>query len=303
MIDDDLTIPSFLRRKAGEKLPEVKFLHPVYARTAAEYALPTTRGRPLGYMSEEMKALKKARTSARLNKMLVRQASRRRDLTVVRWDGSRGRWVDIVQIKILTQEDMMNLDLDLPRTGSEWVKLWNSMVLTAVDLGINGHEVVHKFTDKGTARKRCAALHGLIQQKNGMAVVASIPIGELHQHPAAVPNRESWDKIPAVKKVVSPGFARLKAHPDAEKIRQTTVKEQKLARKGVSGDAGPKVSDVNRRITVLSKKNPRTGKAGERFAKYRTGMTVAEYIKAIGDRGRAIRDIRWDLTCRFISLA
>jgi hypothetical protein len=98
----------------------------------------------------------------------------------------------------------------------------------------------------------------------------------------------------------SPGFARLKAHPDSEKIRQKTVKEQKAARKEVSGQA-PK--EDHRRITVLKEKNPRHGKAGERFAKYRTGMTVEQYIAAIGDRSRAIRDIRWDLTCRFISVA
>jgi hypothetical protein len=288
----DLTIPDFLRRRPGEVLAELKVVWP-----APVVEDRTPRGRPLGYMSEEAKALKKLRTAARISKMLVRYESRVRDLSKVRWDGRAGRFVDIAVVKVFTQEDMMQLDLTIARTGPEWVKLWNSMVLTAVDLGITGHEVVHKFADKEVARKRCLALHGLIQKANGAPKESLLHAAMTGK----ISTAEALSKVPPMPR--SPGFARLKAHPDAEKIRQKTVKEQKAARKAVSG-AAPK-EDL-RRITVLREQNPCRGKAKARFAKYRTGMTVEEYAEAViaaglGDDKRARRDVRWDCKRRFIS--
>jgi hypothetical protein len=54
---------------------------------------------------------------------------------------------------------------------------------------------------------------------------------------------------------------------------------------------------LRRRIRLLVKANPKRGKAALRFAKYRDGMTVEEYIRACEDVGTpnyAIFDITWD---------
>lgn len=54
---------------------------------------------------------------------------------------------------------------------------------------------------------------------------------------------------------------------------------------------------LHRRIRLLVKANPKRGKAALRFAKYRDGMTVEEYIRACEDVGTpnyAIFDITWD---------
>lgn len=54
---------------------------------------------------------------------------------------------------------------------------------------------------------------------------------------------------------------------------------------------------LRRRIRLLVKANPKRGKAALRFAKYRDGMTIEEYIHACDDLGppkHAIFDITWD---------
>lgn len=54
---------------------------------------------------------------------------------------------------------------------------------------------------------------------------------------------------------------------------------------------------LSRRIRVLRKTNPKRGKSAARYALYRDGMTIAEYIKACESRneGRlALFDITWD---------
>jgi hypothetical protein len=51
-------------------------------------------------------------------------------------------------------------------------------------------------------------------------------------------------------------------------------------------------------ITVL-RENPKTGESKKRYALYRTGMTVDEYVKAVVDAGLGTKtlannDLRWD---------
>lgn len=62
-------------------------------------------------------------------------------------------------------------------------------------------------------------------------------------------------------------------------------------------------------VTVLSEANPKAfkSKSHARFALYRTGMTVGDYIEAVKKHGRtrrvAMRDIDWDLKHGYISLS
>ena len=48
--------------------------------------------------------------------------------------------------------------------------------------------------------------------------------------------------------------------------------------------------------------NPKRGKAAERFAKYATGQTVAQYAAAIRNRAKALRDVKWDSSQGWIRL-
>lgn len=62
-------------------------------------------------------------------------------------------------------------------------------------------------------------------------------------------------------------------------------------------------------ITVRAKENPKRRQAAIRFALYRTGMTVAQYVKAVTSRrlhgGAAIayRDLQWDSKVGHIALS
>jgi hypothetical protein len=54
---------------------------------------------------------------------------------------------------------------------------------------------------------------------------------------------------------------------------------------------------LQRRIRLLVNSNPKRGKVALRFAQYRDGMTVGEYIHACEQFGRpnyAVFDITWD---------
>jgi hypothetical protein len=64
---------------------------------------------------------------------------------------------------------------------------------------------------------------------------------------------------------------------------------------------------TNRRIRKIVDGNPKRGAAAIRFAQYRTGMTVGEYVlacKGLGVPNYALFDITWDsdLNRRFIEL-
>lgn len=87
----------------------------------------------------------------------------------------------------------------------------------------------------------------------------------------------------------------------AEKRRAPTkvaaAPAKKTPTKKPSGSA-PRISEDSV-ITILHKgENPKRGTAAERYALYRTGMTVAAYIAAGGQR----RDVLWDSKCGWIKV-
>lgn len=121
----------------------------------------------------------------------------------------------------------------------------------------------------------------------------------------------------------TPGLRRLRAAPQAEALRQKVLEDQEkatqLASKG--RDAAPPVNEADpvpvapratgrasyadtARITVLVAENPkRAGSAAHvRFATYRPGMTVADYVAAVGDRRKALQDLGWDVAHGFVKV-
>jgi hypothetical protein len=64
---------------------------------------------------------------------------------------------------------------------------------------------------------------------------------------------------------------------------------------------------LTRRIRKLTAGNPKKGKSALRFARYRTGMTIQDYIRSCDEIGMsklALFDITWDTDPRrnFIEL-
>jgi len=56
-------------------------------------------------------------------------------------------------------------------------------------------------------------------------------------------------------------------------------------------------------ITLLVAANPKRGQSLKRFAKYRSGMSVADYAAAVGDRRIALADLAWDTQRKFVRVA
>lgn len=85
---------------------------------------------------------------------------------------------------------------------------------------------------------------------------------------------------PIEKKVAAPKVAAPKAE-----------KSEALGRKATFKD--------DMKITILVEGNPKRAGAAARFALYKKGMTVAEYLAA----GGTMADIRWDVKQEFISVS
>jgi hypothetical protein len=56
-----------------------------------------------------------------------------------------------------------------------------------------------------------------------------------------------------------------------------------------------------RKIVVIVSKNPKRGKAAQRFALYTPGMSVAHYKKLVGT-AQGAADLRWDAKHSFIRI-
>lgn len=69
----------------------------------------------------------------------------------------------------------------------------------------------------------------------------------------------------------------------------------------------PRAVLLSKIVTVLVKTNPKRGSAAKRFALYRSGQSVAVYVRRVVRLGsteaRALGDVRWDETKKFISLS
>ena len=94
--------------------------------------------------------------------------------------------------------------------------------------------------------------------------------------------------------------------------KKSAAKPAKPAEKKVAKPAEKKVAPVEKaagpgrksafnddmKIKVLAKENPKRAGAAARFALYKDGMSVGEYIKA----GGLMADVRWDVKQGFISV-
>jgi hypothetical protein len=100
-------------------------------------------------------------------------------------------------------------------------------------------------------------------------------------------------KRPAAKKAAAAPAASKKAAPAAKKA---PAKKAAAESAGTRGRA-PNI-DGSAKIKVLVKENPKRAAAAERFALYKNGMTVDEYLVAGGKRA----DVNWDVAQGFIEV-
>jgi hypothetical protein len=70
---------------------------------------------------------------------------------------------------------------------------------------------------------------------------------------------------------------------------------------------GAAISDDNRKIKLLVDENPKRGKSRDRFALYRTGLTVEQYVERSVKAGNPVSlaraDLRWDESKKLIAIA
>jgi hypothetical protein len=192
----------------------------------------------------------------------------------------------------------MPLTLNSPKievaaaTMAELVKFYNSL---------SGRPAIKKFETRAKGVERVNALI----EAEGEPKDTAVGIADLHKtnHPVAAANKASWPSGPKTKpapsamahiaKTVVAKSAPAKAKP----AKKPATKAAKPAAKAPSGGrASFSVDDV---ITVVHKgENPKRGTAAERYDLYRSGMTVAAYIAAGGQR----RDVVWDIKMGWITV-
>lgn len=176
-------------------------------------------------------------------------------------------------------------------TGPEMLELQHEMVTTAKDLGMDGSDCVPRkvWRNKADGVRTILAFHKRIAaHRAGNGAAAPEPI--------------------------SPGLKRLRASKNAEVIRKAVVADNdaalKTAKKERAENAPPKKAgrapsnDIeNQTIKMLySGPNPKRANAAKRFTYYKDGMSVADYIKKVGDRVLAVADVRWDTKKGWIKL-
>jgi len=209
-------------------------------------------------------------------------------------------------------------------TGPQLVAAWNEMLLTAHDLNCEEFKPVKRFADAATGRKRCAHLHGLIQEKAKSMSKApeetesDIPDflkrtetpeqAENRRMKYAKRNKPDDHGLKVVEPFVTPekirkAIAKDLAETDEEKAnpsqelnppskKDESVMAKKTKKRATNG-SGKHILANDSVITKLQKQN--VGRKGtyshDLFEKIKSGMTVADWKKVAKER--AGNYLRW----------
>lgn len=121
-------------------------------------------------------------------------------------------------------------------------------------------------------------------------------------HPTTTDEEQEMSEDVKPKK--NPAPAKKAAEKPAAKKAAKKAAAKKAAKKAEATEPGtrgraPNISgDAKIKLLVEKGANPKRGTAAERFALYKNGMTVDEYIAAGGKRA----DVNWDVGCGFIEV-
>lgn len=64
---------------------------------------------------------------------------------------------------------------------------------------------------------------------------------------------------------------------------------------GAAGGVKTRVMSAKSTLRIVVSGNPKKGTAAKRFALYKDGMTIQDYVDAVGDKKQALRDLAWDM--------
>lgn len=133
-----------------------------------------------------------------------------------------------------------------------------------------------------------SVLNPTVQKEATMSKKSTAPAAEAApaKRPAA---KKTEGATPATKSAKNAKAAPTKAAAKAAKAAPAAEAGTRGRQPNISGSA---------KIKVLSADNPKRGTAAERFALYKNGMTVDEYIAAGGKRA----DVNWDVGQGFIEV-
>lgn len=124
------------------------------------------------------------------------------------------------------------------------------------------------------------------------------------QHPMEITKRLSKETDPKIREILKAALKIAEQREAGAPKKATQAPAPRAAAPRAAPGSKSKVADPTDVITLLATTNPKRSTAGERFAKYRTGMTVAEYTAEIGgDAAKAARDIAWDRNQGWITVA
>lgn len=177
-------------------------------------------------------------------------------------------------------------------SGPELVSTYCAMVEQATAAGLEGYRPVARFADKLSAVRRCEAIASSLRArgeglrpKSDSGYQASYMASEGNPSLAAVSGTASDQHVLGTAEdtkdlnepPVSPGRARLLAHPDAEVIRQRTLADQEAAVEAVAPTEENEVAKAKK--AKKTKKAPKTNGGGEQ--KYRA--TIFTSLKMWND--------------------
>lgn len=135
--------------------------------------------------------------------------------------------------------------------------------------------------------------------RHAKKLLTSIPRVQIPEGEPFMATKKSAAKpesTPTPKKSATKPEAKAKstAKPEAKSTKKATP----AAAPEKSGPGRKSAFSDGMKITVLAKENPKRAKAAERFALYKNGMTIGDYVAA----GGTMADVRWDVKQNFISV-
>ena len=158
---------------------------------------------------------------------------------------------------------------------------------------------VTRFADRTVGAKRLTDLIAKLTDAGKVVAVAedgAVTVADLEVATDVTSGEGASDSAPVADPVDAPveGPAPTTVELATDVPVKSDEKAAPVAAKAKGGSKSPSVRDGDV-IYVKVQGNPKKAEAATRFGYYRDGLTVEGYIKAVGDRRQALRDLAWDV--------
>jgi membrane protein involved in colicin uptake len=210
------------------------------------------------------------------------------------------------------------------------VELYNLMCDEAFKLGVDPDKTKHvntKFSDRGAGEKRCAAMHSLVRAAIESHKAIQAENQKKENDVAKAEAKAQGKKAPATTKEAAPKVDKAAAKAEKQAAAEKALAEKVAAKKKAADDklaaaqkmkddkaaakakakaeAVPKSKyDYKAKIKVLVDKNPlKEGtEAFADFGRYKSGMTVGEFMAIVGTKKGGVR-LHFDTGANRIAIA